>query len=74
MPLTKNNEMVDALAADRPDQPFGKAVLPRRGGRNRFVAYAHGAQSMCGDSAKDAIPIADEIVGGASFQGKASVI
>ena len=58
MRLTQDNHVVHALAADRPDQPFGKSVLPRRGGRNRLVPYAHGAQSMCDDSAKDAIPIA----------------
>jgi hypothetical protein len=31
MRLTKNDDVIQALAADRPDQPFGKAVLPRRG-------------------------------------------
>jgi hypothetical protein len=29
MRLAKNDEMIQALAADRPDQPFGKAILPR---------------------------------------------
>src|SRR5262245_57441565 len=27
--FTQHNDVVDALAADRADQPFGKAVLPR---------------------------------------------
>jgi hypothetical protein len=31
MRLTENDDMIQALAADRPDQPFGKAILPRRG-------------------------------------------
>ncbi len=61
MPLAKNDEMVDTLAADRPDQPFGKGVLPRRRRGNRLVTHAHGAQSTRDDGAKDAIPIADEI-------------
>ena len=43
MPLAKDDEMVDALAADRPDQPFGKGVLPGRRRGNRLVSYAHGA-------------------------------
>jgi hypothetical protein len=30
MRLAEDDEMVNALAPDRPDQPFGKAVLPRR--------------------------------------------
>ena len=63
MRLTQDNDVVHALAADRPDQPFGKSVLPRRGGRNSLVAYAHGAQSVCDDSAKGPIPIADEVAG-----------
>ena len=28
MGLTQNDDMIQALAADRSDQPFGKAVLP----------------------------------------------
>ena len=43
MLLTECDDMVDALATDRSDQPFGKAVLPWRTGRNRFVADAHGS-------------------------------
>ena len=61
MPLAQDNEMVNALAADRPDQPFGEGVLPGRRRRNRLVSYAHGAQSTRDDGAKDAIPIADQI-------------
>ena len=61
MRLAKDNEVVHALTADRPDQPFGESILPRRGGRNRLVSNAHGAQSTCNDGAKEAIPIADEI-------------
>src|SRR5262249_3369309 len=29
--LTQNDEVVEALASDRSDQPFGKAILPGRG-------------------------------------------
>jgi hypothetical protein len=29
MGLAKNHDMIQALATDRPDQPFGKAILPR---------------------------------------------
>jgi hypothetical protein len=31
MRLTQDDEMIHALAPDRSDQPFGKAILPRRG-------------------------------------------
>jgi len=49
--------MVDALASDRSDQPFGEAVLPRRAWGDGLVADAHGAQSVRDGSAIDAIPI-----------------
>src|SRR5271155_3426315 len=62
MRLTKNDDMIQALAADRPDQPFGKAILPRRGRCGRLVPDAHGAQSARDDAAVDPIPIADEVV------------
>jgi hypothetical protein len=29
MDLAEDDDMIQALAADRPDQPLGKAVLPR---------------------------------------------
>src|SRR5712671_3147680 len=64
MRLTKNDDMVQALAADRPDQPLGKAILPRRGWCGRLVPDAHGAQSACDDGTIDAIPIADEVFWG----------
>src|SRR5206468_12144647 len=53
--------MVDALASDRPDQSFGKAVLPRRAWSDGLVADAHGAQSVRDGSAIDAIPITDQV-------------
>jgi hypothetical protein len=32
MGLAENDDMIQALAADRPDQPLGKAILPRETG------------------------------------------
>src|SRR5438445_11905081 len=34
--FAQNNHMVDALASDRTDQPFGEAVLPRRARGDRL--------------------------------------
>lgn len=45
----------------RPDQAFGKAILPRCPWCNRLVPDAHGPQSACNDAAIDPIPIADEV-------------
>src|SRR5436853_2437424 len=53
--------MVDALASDRSDQPFGEAVLPRRAWGDGLVADAHGAQSVRDGSAIDAIQITDQV-------------
>jgi hypothetical protein len=36
------NDMIQALATDRSDQPLGKTVLPRRARRYGLVADAHG--------------------------------
>src|SRR6476659_5182032 len=56
--------MVDAFASDRSDQSFGEAVLPRRAWSDRFVADAHGSQSMPDGNALDLIPIADQVARG----------
>src|SRR5438874_3450530 len=53
--------MIDALASDRSDQPFGKALLPRRAWGDRLVTDAHGAQSVRDGSVVDSIPIADHV-------------
>src|SRR5947207_13717383 len=53
--------MVDALASDRSDQPFGEAVLPRRVWGDGLVTDAHGGQSACDGSAVDSIPIPDQV-------------
>src|SRR6476619_4753426 len=64
MRLAQDDEMVHTLAPDRADQPFGKAILPRRGWRSRFVPDAHGAQSACDEGAVYPIPIANEVLRG----------
>src|ERR1700688_15385 len=62
MRLTKNDDMIQALAADRSDQPFHKAILPRRGWCGRFVPDAHGAQSARDDAARESVGSADGVV------------
>jgi len=54
MRLTQDDDMIQALAPDRSDQPFSKRILPRRGWCNRLVLDAHSAQSVCDDGAIDA--------------------
>src|SRR3984893_2821635 len=61
MCLAQNNDVIQTLAPDRSDQPFGKAILPRRGRSNRFVPKAHGSQWGCDDGAIDPIAITDHV-------------
>src|ERR1700682_152760 len=61
MRFIQNDDMIDALASDRSDQPFGKTILPRRGWCGRPVPDAHGAQSARDDAAIDPVAIADEV-------------
>src|ERR1700733_2216138 len=62
MRLAQDNDVVHKVAPDRSDQPFGKAILPRRGWCSRLVPDAHGAQSARDDAAIDPVAIADEVV------------
>jgi hypothetical protein len=71
--LPEDDEVVDALATNRANQPFRKTVLPGSSGRNRLVADPHGPQPAPDNGAIDPVSIPDQ-VRGASFQGKASVI
>src|ERR1700678_3413989 len=64
MRLAQDNDVVHTLTADRSDQPFGKAILPRRGWCGRLVPDAHGAQSACDDAAIDPVAIADQVARG----------
>src|SRR5450631_1629668 len=63
MHLAQDNDVVHTLAPDRSDQPFGKAILPRRGRCGRLVPDAHGAQSACDDRAVDPIAVSDHVTG-----------
>src|SRR5882757_11291838 len=59
--LVQDNDVVQTLAPDRSDQPFGKAVLPRRGRCNWLVSDTHGTQSACDDRAIDPIAITNYV-------------
>src|SRR6266576_5108208 len=60
--LAPNHHMIQTLASNRSDQPFGKAILPGRSWCGRLVPDAHGAQSARDDAAIDPVAIADEVV------------
>jgi hypothetical protein len=62
MHLAQDNDVVHTFTPDRSDQPFHKAILPRRGWCGGLVPDAHGAQSARDDAAIDPVAIADEVV------------
>src|SRR5258708_12403645 len=61
MCLAPNDDMIETLTPDRPDQPFGKAILPGRGWCGKLVPDPHGTQSARDDDAIDSIPLSDHI-------------
>src|ERR1700730_4336231 len=61
MRLAQDDDMVEALAPDRSDNPFGKPVLPGRGWCNWLISDAHGAKSACDNAAVDPIAVPDHI-------------
>ena len=62
--LPEHDQVVDALPPDRADQSFRKAVLPRRAGRDRLVANAHGAQAAGDNSTINGVTVADQVAWG----------
>ena len=61
MHLAQDDDVVHTFTPDRSDQPFGKAILPRRSRCGGLVPDAHGTQSSRDDNAVDSIPISDHI-------------
>jgi hypothetical protein len=61
MPLAKYQDMVKALASDRPNQPLTMAILPWRPRRDRPIPNTHCSKAPDEDLAINAVPIADEI-------------
>src|SRR5713226_2707133 len=61
MHLAQDNDVVHTFTPDRSDQPFGNAILPRRGWCGRLVPDTHAAQSARDDAAIDPVAIADEV-------------
>ena len=62
MHLAQDNDVVHTFTPDRSDQPFSKAILPRRAWCGWLVPDAHGTQSARDDNTVDSIPVADEVV------------
>lgn len=71
VPLVDDDDMIEALSADRADEPLGKGVLPRRARRGPDLGDAHIAQAALHGLAEDPIVVVDQ-ERGAKSNGKAS--
>ena len=63
MPVTEHNDVVEAVPADRTDEPLRMSVLPRRSWCNRSIPNAHCSKAADEDVAINAIPIAKNVTG-----------
>ena len=61
MCLAEHDDMVQAFAPNRTDQPFGIRVLPGRPWSDRVVADAHRLEAASEHGTIDTIAIADEV-------------
>ena len=61
MALVQDDHVVQAFAANAPDQPFDVGVLPRTPGGNEYFFEAHVLHALPKRGAIDPVPIAQEI-------------
>src|SRR6202011_5592186 len=61
--LAEHNNVVKAFPADRTDQPFSIAILPRRARRRRSIADAYRSESADKDLTIGPVPVTNEIAG-----------
>src|SRR5262245_21338681 len=57
----EHDQMVNALPPDRANQPFRKAILPLRAGRDGLVANAHCAQPASDNRTVNGVAVADQV-------------
>ena len=61
MSLVQDDDMVQAFAAETPDEPFDVGVLPRTAGSDQYFFDPHVLHPLPKSSAVDTVPIAQEI-------------
>src|SRR5438552_4045872 len=53
--------MIEALSADRPDDPFNVSILPRRPRRNWMIADSHSVKSSLEHGAITGVTVTDKM-------------
>src|SRR6266478_10242020 len=61
MCLAQDNDVVQTLTPDRSDQPFGKAVLPRRSRGGWPIPNAHRPKAADEDITVDGVAVTDDV-------------
>jgi hypothetical protein len=61
MPFAEDQDMIQALAAKRPDQAFNAGVLPGRPRRDRAVANPHRSDAVREGLSISTIVVTDQI-------------
>src|SRR5450759_5947145 len=61
MRFTEYDHMVQALPADRANEPLNVSVLPGRSERNRPISNTHGAQTLQEDWPVRGVPIPNAV-------------
>ncbi len=61
MPLAEDDDMVEAIATHRADEPFHEGILPRTVGRREDFIDPHALYSVPEVLAVDLVAIAEEI-------------
>jgi hypothetical protein len=61
MRLAEDNDVVQALAPDRSDQPLGKAILPRRPRRGWPIPNAHRPKAADEDVTVDGVTVTNDV-------------
>ena len=74
MPFAEDQDMIQALAAKRPDQAFNVRVLPGRPRRDRAVANPHRSDAVREGLSVSTIVVTDQIARrGVAVRGKTFV-
>src|SRR5215471_11228026 len=61
--LARHDQMVQAFAANRADEPFDVSVLPRRARRDWVIADAHRTNAPGVRGAERAVAVAEQMLG-----------
>src|SRR6266700_3319838 len=64
MPLVQDDDMIQTLPPDTPDEPFNIGILPRTPWRNEDLLDAHMLDPLSKGCAIDTVPTAEQILWG----------